>query len=148
MILCINPIYYTEDKFYYALRIVTGNQAGAGDSSSIFISLIGDKAKTGKIKVKARTGFPFFTKCYFQRSTYDDLVIESDEDLGDIQVVHAGLHFKKSNYSIFTPDWFIDYFTVANYQKMGATSDFPCYHWIGETVKRVEATSETGIMST
>lgn len=50
----------------------------------------------------------------FKKATYDDLIIECDNDLGDIQVVQAGLRYK-SMFNIITPDWYIDFFTVRNF---------------------------------
>ena len=130
------------------MRIVTGSQSGASpDTATVVLSLTGTKGTTGDIIVKAEEGFFFIkTKVYFKESTYDDIVIECDGDLGDILVVSAGLQYK-SLLKLTTPDWYIDYFTVVQYQEIKPTSrkDFPCYHWIGNSVKDVSVTSETGM---
>ena len=125
------------------MRVVTGNQGGASpDTHKVVVSLTGDKGTSGEIEVQAESGFIFFTKTYFKKSSYDDLIIECDGDLGDIQVVGAGLRYK-SLMNIFTPDWYIDFFTVANYQNK-ITTNYPCYHWIGKSIDDVTATSATG----
>ena len=131
------------DKFYYGLRIVTGDQANASpDTSDVVLSLMGDKGTTGEITVDAKEGWFLFVKTHFKRSTYDDLIIESDGDLGEIQVVQAGLRYK-TLLDIITPDWYIDFFTVCNYQTE-VLKNYPCYHWIGKKIKDVTATSATG----
>ena len=135
-------ICFLGDKFYYGLRIVTGDQAGASpDTCNVVVSLTGDKGTTGEITINVRKGFLFKTR--FEESAYDDLVIECDGDLGDIQVVHAGLRYI-TVIGIIAPDWYIDYFTVHNYQST-QLKNYPCYHWIGgQSTKDVTATSETG----
>ena len=132
-------------KFYYSLRIVTGSQAGADPSTTtVVVSLTGEKGSTGEVKVEAKDGFLFWQKTYFKRSTYDDIVLKVDGDLGDILVVSAGLRYKDIIPDM-TPDWFIDFFTVANHQN-DVRTNFPCYHWIGNSVKNVSSTSATGRM--
>ena len=106
------------------------------------LGLTGNKGTTGEITVDAKDGWLLFVKTFFKKSTYDDLVIECDEDLGDIQVVQAGLRYKRP-LDIITPDWYIDFFTVCNYQNT-ELKNFPCYHWIGKSIKDVTATSATG----
>ena len=143
IILILTSFYYTGNKFYYGVRIVTGDQADADpESFNIILSLTGDKGMSGEIPVSTTSGFIFF-KRHFKRSTYDDIIIESDGDLGDIQVVGAGLRYF-SLFNILTPDWYVDYVTVKDYQKTVMTN-FPFYHWIGKSVKQVTATSATGI---
>ena len=131
------------DKFYYGLRIVTGDQANAtADTSDVVLSLTGDKGTTGEITVDAKEGW-FLFETHFKQSTYDDLIIESDGDLGEIQVVQAGLRYKRL-LNIITPNWYIDYFTVCNYQTT-VLKNYPCYHWIGKAIKDVTATSTTSM---
>ena len=134
---------YVADKFYYGLRVVTGDKATASpDTSDVVLSLTGDKGTTGEITVDAKKGW-FLVKTHFKKSTYDDLIIETDGDLGDIQVVQAGLRYKRP-LDVMTPDWYIDFFTVCNYQNNAELKNYPCYHWIGKKIKDVTATSATG----
>ena len=126
-------------KFYYGLRIVTGSQPGAAaNTRTVVLGLTGTEGTTGKITVDAK--WFLFTHTHFKKSTYDDLVIECEDDLGEIQVVLAGLRYSRT---ILTPDWYIDFFTVCNYQS-SIMKNYPCYHWIGKKVKGVTATSATG----
>ena len=136
-------LHIIEGKYYYGLRIVTGDQAGASpDTASVVVSLTGNKGTTGEITVDAQEGWFLFYETRFRESAYDDLIIECDGDLGDIQVVHAGLRYKRV-LNIITPDWYIDSFTVHNYQSI-QSKHFPCYHWIGQSAQDVTATSATG----
>ena len=122
---------------------MTGNQSGASaDAANIVLALTGNRGTTGEVTVDTKEGWLLFVEAHFKKSTYDDLVIECDGDLGDIQVVQAGLRYKRL-FDITTPDWYIDYFTVCNYQK-SQFKIFPCYHWIGKKIKDVTATSATG----
>ena len=137
-------------KFYYGLRIVTGSQTGAAaDTRSVVLGLTGTEGTTGEITVDAKDGSlltlfkrwcMYYFPNHFKKSAYDDLVIECDDDLGEIQVVQAGLHYSST---LLTPDWYIDFFTVCNYQS-SVKKNYPCYHWIGKKVKDVTATSATG----
>ena len=104
------------------------------------VSLTGDKGTTGEITINAL--LLSFKNRRFKKGAYDDLIIECDGDLGDIQVVHAGLRYRRV-LNIITPDWYIDFFNVHNYQSI-QLKHFPCYHWIGQSIKDVTATSETG----
>ena len=97
-------------KFYYGLRIVTGDQADASpETVSVVVSLMGNKGTTGEITVNVHEGWLLFFKTRFRESAYDDLIIECDGDLGDIQVVHAGLRYIRV-IDVITPDWYIDFF--------------------------------------
>ncbi len=131
------------------MRIVTGDQADANpESFNIVLFLNGNKGKSGDIVILTSSlysdGFlNIKIQKNFQRSHFDDLVIESDGDLGDIQVVGVYLQYI-SLLNIITPDWYIDYFTVKNYQK-SVQANFPCYHWIGRAIREVSCTSATGI---
>ena len=128
-------------KFYYGLRIVTGSQPGAAaDTRSVVLGLTGSEGTTGEITVDAKDGWFLLTHTYFKKSAYDDLVIECEDNLGEIQVVQAGLRYSST---LLTPDWYIDFFTVCNYQS-SVKKNYPCYHWIGKKVKDVTATSATG----
>ena len=123
------------------MRIVTGSQPGAAaDTHSVVLGLTGTEGTTGKITVDAKDGWFLLTHTYFKKSTYDDLVIECEDNLGEIQVILAGL---RSSRTILTHDWYIDFFTVRNYQS-SIVKNYPCYHWIGKKVKGVTATSATG----
>ena len=114
-------------KCYYGVRIVTGQLAGAGTADTgVFVNLIGSKGQSGKIYLMnwltALTGA-------VKRCTYDDLMVESDGDLGDILVVVLGND--KSWISLIGAPWYVDFVTVCNIQTH-SQQEFPCYHWIGD----------------
>ena len=132
---------YTGDKYYYGVRIVTGSAEGAGAdfTNEIYMELVGSNAESGKVKL---TDFMTTMEGSFRRKKYDDLVIESDKDLGEIQVVVVGNghEFVKSLF----PCWFVDFVIIHNFQSK-TSEDFPCYHWIGvgDHVSFTANTSET-----
>ena len=137
----MNTYFLLAGKFYYGLRIVTGSQPGAAaDTRTVVLGLTGSEGTTGEITVDAKDGWFLLTHTYFKKSAYDDLVIECEDNLGEIQVVQAGLRYSRT---ILTPDWYIDFFIVSNYQT-SVKKNYPCYHWIGKKVKYVSATSATG----
>ena len=110
------------DKFYYATRIVTGEQGDAGTLASAYIVLIGDKAKTTIIHIQT------LAKHVKESGTYDDFIIECDRDLGDIQLVTVGVG-KKCPACLWAR-WYVGYTLVKNLRD-GKETIFPCYHWIG-----------------
>ena len=98
---------------------MTGSAKDGGDScdEEVYIRLVGRHAESGNVKLTD-----------FWRKKYNDLVIESDADLGEVLVVvvgneHALLPF-------YDPPWYVDFVMVYNFQSK-TNEDFPCYHCIG-----------------
>ena len=137
----LTNVNYTGDKYYYGVRIVTGSAEGAGAdfTNEIYMKLVGSNEESGKVKL---TDFVSTMEGSFRRKKYDDLVIESDKDLGEIQVVVVGNghEFVKSLF----PCWLVDFVIIHNFQSK-TSEDFPCYHWIGvgDNVSFTANTSET-----
>ena len=148
----------TENKFYYGIRVATGDIPNAkADTHSVKIMLTGSKGTSNEMHAKAKE-YLFF-QSHFTRGSYEDLVIESEGDLGDVLIVKASLgdlgwidHISLidfagvlTNYSFVavSPQWFIDFITVYNFQD-DAIINFPCYHWIGHDKPGIECTSKTG----
>lgn len=123
--------------FYYGVRIVTGSEKFAGTpDTDIYVSLVGSKACTGKMKIV--TGW-FSTGISAQY--YDDLVVESSTDLGDILVVIIG---NPANWMITAGSaWFVDFVDVHDLQR-NIKKEFPCYHWIedGDEITFTEETTK------
>ena len=114
-------------KFYYGVRIVTGSQAGAGtDDTDIYITLTGSKASTGKVGISS---WLKVLKGNFNRRTFDDLVIECDDDLGQVLMVTLG-NDKDWLIQVDSP-WYIEFVTVHNFQST-LNEEFPVYYWIGD----------------
>ena len=90
---------------------------------SIYVELIGDKARTEKIGIAS-----FFDWLTHTTDVYDDFIVECEIDLGEIQLVTISNDTKKL--PLITANWFIDYTYVINL-KTRFEQNFPCYHWIG-----------------
>ncbi len=125
---CFTFIALAANKGYYGIRIVTGKQLSARMSDSgVYITLIGSKASSGKVYICK------WLKIFSQstsRQSYDDLLIETDQDLGEILVVILGNDEAWFCSGIGAP-WFVDFVMIHNFQSKG-TDEFPCYHWIGD----------------
>ena len=114
-------------KYYYGARIVTGRCEGAGTKDTdVYITLIGSKASSGKITVG---GWLKALKGSCSRHTFDDLIIESDGDLGQVLVVGVGN--EKDLLTILGAPWFVDFVMVHDFQS-NLNEEFPVYHWIGD----------------
>ena len=132
------------DKFYYGVRIVTGSQAGAGtDDTGIYLSLIGSEQRT--VDVNITNCLRSIFQQSFSRNSYDDLVLESDGDLGEVLVVVLGNKHGWLSIGEGAP-WYVNTATVHNFQS-SATEHFPCYHWIGsgDEVSMTAHTSESSV---
>ena len=105
---------------------MTGSAEGAGGDfwKGVYIKLIGRHAESGKVKL---TDLLTELEGSFMRKKYDDLVIESDADLGEVLVVVVGNHEILSSCD---PLWYVDFVIVHNFQS-NTNEDFPCDHWIG-----------------
>ena len=117
---------------------MTGSDEGAG-ADFTNMKLVGSNAESGKVKL---TDFVTTMKGSFRSKKYDDIVIESDKDLGEVQVVVVGNghEFLSSHF----PCWFVDFVIIHNFQSR-TTEQFPCYHWIDleDHVSFTAHTSET-----
>ena len=125
-------------KYYYGVRVVTGQQDGSGTTDTgVFVNLIGSKGQSGKIYLMnwltALSGTA-------KTRTYDDLLVESDGDLGDILVVVLGND--KNWIAVLGAPWFVDFVYVHDFQSK-SHQEFPCYHWIGDG-SCVTFTAKTG----
>ena len=81
-----------------------------------------------------------FNKCYVNKKkyTYHDMVIETDESLGDVEVVILGIiSWRKSR------NEYVDFTKVYDFAKNRAETEFPCYHWIEAATDGVSTTSST-----
>ncbi len=63
-------------------------------------------------------------------SKYEDLVVETSQDLGDVQVFIYG---NDANYTgMFNNEWYVEFSVVYPLNSTGKRTEFPCYHWIGD----------------
>ena len=109
------------------MRIVTGSQESAGTSNPhAYITLTGNKASSGKVDISSRLKV---LKGTFDRRTFDDLIVESDTDLGVILVVGVGT--EKDWLAILGAPWYVEFVVVHNFDS-SLNEEFPVYHWIGD----------------
>ena len=129
-------IIISADKYYYGISIMNGKQLGAGTSSpEAFISLIGRSGHSGKLYLQ---GFlSLLSGNTVHRDTWDNVIIESTENLGEILVVVLGI-----DKSLINDPWYVDEVGVYNFQSSKHDA-FPCYHWIGNG-DNVSITTRTG----
>ena len=136
--------YIIETKFYYGVRIATGNVGGAGtNDKGVYTILVGNQGATKKIYLLDYLSI----LSSIEGGTCDDLLVETDANLEDVQVVILG---NEKNWFLPTNDyWYINYTTIYHYNEgsMKAEKKFPCYHWIGdnEAVSITSATSKTAL---
>ncbi|KAL5491869.1 hypothetical protein EMCRGX_G017234 [Ephydatia muelleri] len=126
------------DHFYYGVRIVTGAEAFSGTpDSDIYVSLVGSKGCTGKLLIVQG----WFSSAVSTQS-YDDLVVESDKDLGELLVVILG---NPQNWMLSAGSaWFVDFVECIDLQTK-RKQEFPCYHWINDG-DAISFTSKTATM--
>ena len=107
-------------------------EAGTGYSASEYVRLVGDKAASEKIYLTGK-----FSR--IGSKSYIDLLIKTDESLGEIQVVNLGIEGGLRNNA-----WFVQYSVVYNYNTAaGKEARFPCYHFLNKN-ESVSTTSKSG----
>ena len=109
----------------------------------MFIKLSGANKHSKKIHVRDYDWwFCRLFKSYFRRSSYDDLLIESSEEL-DVEVVTVGYHHWLWPLLQLTHDWLVNFIQVFDLQKVQDPKTFPCYHWIGNPTFEASCTAST-----
>ena len=138
----------SEDKFYYGVRIVTGSQqACSAKAQNVFFTVAGTKSQSNRISL----GFiqRLAERDSFQEDTHDDMIIETRQHLGDVQVVGVGLEYDwiaKVTSSLLNCHWYVNYINIIDFQNNKSEVQFPCYHWIGYNNKEVTAVSKVGML--
>lgn len=112
-------------------------EAAGTTNNHVYITLIGSKAATGKVQLMDSKEF---FEGGLKAHSHVDLVIETDHNLGDVQVVVLGIDGKIG----IDNAWFVNYTMVYDFLKSKEESEFPCYHWIkeDESVSTTAATSK------
>ena len=136
--------FITDGKFFYGVRIVTGShQKIAISPYKVNFSLTGTKASSGSISLSRSDGLFGLDKHSFKHSTFDDLIVQSNEDLGEVEVI--GLSLEQLSHDR-DPDlliqWYVEFITLVDYKESKEIT-FPCYHWIDASGKQVTCTSKT-----
>ena len=127
------------DKQYYGVRVVNGRMDAAGTTGGVdtYITLIGTEGSTGKVSLLGTLRYLFKG---MDSGTYEDLVIKTEKNLGDIQVVIIGI---EGGLLAFNSVWFVDYTDVSDLTRQSKSVHFPCYHWI-KANEYVSTTSKAG----
>lgn len=109
---------------------MNGRQPGAGTSCwNAFICLVGSSGHSGKLYLTGLTST--------HTEMWDNIIVESSGDLGEIQVVILGI-----DKSLFHYSWYVNEVGVYNFQSKNQ-DDFPCYHWT-RSGESVSITAKTG----
>ena len=124
---------------------MNGKQLGAGNSDpEVYICLVGRNGHSGKIFLQSFLSMTGLTGHTLHRGTWDNLIIESNEDLGEIEVVFLGID------KTFLPgvSWYVNEVGIYNFQSKNQEA-FPCYYWIGngDSVSFTSKTSKKFIAS-
>ena len=145
-----NIYFSTEGKFYYGVRIVTGSQQGcSAKARDVFFTVAGTETQSNKISLSFIQRLKKLNS--FHEDKHDDMVIETDQHLGEVKVVGVGLEHDviaemESHNPIYQCQWYVDYISIIDFQKEQSEIQFPCYHWIGYTNKEVTAVSKVGML--
>ena len=135
-----------EEKFYYGVRIVTGSQqACSATARDVFFAVTGTKSQSGRISLGLFQRLRSLDS--FKRDTHDDMIIETDEHLGDVQVAGVGLEYDviaNMEAKLLDCHWYVDYISIIDFQNNETEIRFPCYHWLGYNNTEVTATSKVG----
>ena len=132
---------YTGKRFYYGVRIVAGYRKQIVKlPQTIYFFLTGSKSTSGSISLSRSDGVIDLTHPVFNNATFDDVVLESSQNLGEVQVV--GLSLEKLDTSL-TMQWYVQFITLVDFQNGRNETTFPCYHWIEADGKSVTCTAKT-----
>lgn len=130
-------------KYYYGVSIMNGKQLGAGTNDpEVCICLIGSNGHSDKIYLQSLLSMRALTGQTLHRGTWDNLIIESSGDLGEIQVVILGIN----KVDFLSASWYVNEVGIYNFQSKNQEA-FPCYFWIGngESVSFTSKTSKKSI---
>ena len=126
-------------KQYYGVRVVNGRMAAAGTTGGVdtYVTLIGTEGSTGKVSLLGTLRYLFKG---MDSGTYEDLVIETEKNLGEIQVIILGI---EGSLLAFNSEWFVEFTEITDLTKQSKSVRFPFYHWI-KAEEYVSSTSSAG----
>ena len=128
---------------------MTGSQKGCNATTKdVFFSLTGTKSQSERISLSLLQSLLAMNS--FKKSTYDDIIIETDQDLGDIKIIGVGLRNSKISKLIdfvLNNHWYVEYVSIIDFQNKEAETQFQyaCYHWFVYDDKEVTAVSTVGM---
>ena len=125
---------------------MTGSQqACSATARNVFFTVTGNKSQTDKISLGLLQRL--VERDAFQEDTYDDMIIETDQHLGNVQVVGVGLDYDPISDAmslLFDCHWYVTFISIIDFQNKQSETHFPCYHWLGYNNKEVTAASKVG----
>ena len=125
---------------------MTGSQKGSSATArDVFFSVTGTKSQSERISLSLLQRL--FAINSFKTSTYDDMIVETDYNLGDIKMVGVGLHndvISKVVDFVLDCHWYVEYVSIFDFQNKEAETQFPCYHWLSYDNKEVTAVAKVG----
>ena len=135
---------YTGKRFYYGVRIVAGYRKQIVKlPQTIYFFLTGSKSTSGSISLSRSDGIIDLTHPVFNNATFDDVVLESSQNLGEVQVVGLSLEKLDTGKKNLTMQWYVQFITLVDFQNGRNETTFPCYHWIEADGKSVTCTAKT-----
>ena len=125
---------------------MTGSQnACSAAAQDVFFALTGTNSHSDRISLNVIQRLCALDS--FHEDKHDDMIIETDQNLGDIQIVGVGLRYNlitKVVDGILDCHWYVDYISVIDFQKNQKEIQFPCYHWLGYNNTEMTAVSVVG----
>ena len=126
---------------------MTGSlQASSATARNVFFTVTGTNAQSERMSLGL---FQWLAeRDAFKKNTHDDMIIETDQHLGDVKVVGVGLEYDLISDLIMPKaldcHWYVAYISIIDFQNERSETHFPCYHWIGYNDREVTAFSKVG----
>ena len=125
---------------------MTGSQqASSATARNVFFTVTGTNAQSERMSLGLFQRLA--ERDAFQEDTHDDMIIETDQHLGDVKVVGVGLEYDpiaSTVSNLLDCHWYVAFISIIDFQNERSENHFPCYHWVGYTNKEVTAVSDVG----
>jgi len=128
---------------------VTGSQQeSSAVARNVFFTVTGTKSQSERISLGLLQRLA--ERDAFQEDTHDDMIIETDQHLGEVQVVGVGLQYDLisnavSSLGLLDCHWYVSSISIIDFQNERSETYFPCYHWLGYNNQEVTAVSGVGM---
>ena len=128
---------------------MTGSQqASSAVAKNVFFTVTGTKSQSERISLGLFQRLA--ERDAFQENIHDDMIIETDQHLGEVQVVGVGLQYDLISNAVLSIGlldchWYVASISVIDFQNDKSETHFPCYHWLGYNNQEVTAVSGVGM---
>ena len=125
--------------------MTSSQQASSATARNVFFTVTGTNAQFERMSLGLFQRLA--DRDAFQEGTHDDMIIETDQHLGDVKVVGVGLEYDPISIAkskLFDCHWYVAYMSIIDFQNEQSETHFPCHHWIGYNEREVTAVSEVG----